>query len=219
MLKRTSVNQIIKIQFYQITFVRAMKHFSVLLFLLIFSTALRAQEEADTNSIKDSDSLRNIKWVVDSAYGAFRTEKFSAMRPFFQSYKTYKALIDTSAAGDQSEYTKFAMYNTRWNYLRIQHARMIKKIHKQGIKWQDTELDSFYLEKGMDHGLNYAYINWILRVKKKKSYILSAVAIQVMDKWYIMDELKYVGMVPEPKKPKGKKRPKLKIPDNIKIQR
>ncbi len=197
-----------------------MKYF-LFLFLVFSSSAIFAQQlEADTtdNKGRDSDSLKNIIWVVDSAYGAFRTEKFINIRPFFQSYKSYKGLIDTSQAGKQSEVTQFLMYNARWNNLRIQHTKMIKKLHNLNVKWENTVLDSFYLEKGNDHGYDFAYIYWVLKVKKKKSYILSAVAVKVTEKWYIMDELKYVGMVREIKKPK-KKRRNIRIPDNIKVTR
>jgi hypothetical protein len=182
-----------------------MKKLLFFLFSILFSFQLHAQEnEADTTSSSDADSLVNIKWLVDSAYGAFRTEKFTNMKTFYYSYKTYKKLIDTSQAGEQSATTQFMMYNTRWNYLRIQYTKMIKKIHKAGIKWNKTVLDSFYLEEGTDHGLNYAYIYWVIKYNKKR-YIITAVAVQVDEKWFIMDELRYGGVVPEKKKKKIRK--------------
>jgi len=196
-----------------------MRHLPLLILLFLFSNKSLAQEnEADTTFINNNDSLKSLDWLADSAYGVFRTERFNSMRAFFHSYATYKTMIDTSMAGDQTEYTKFVIYNTRWSYLRLQFAKMIKKIHKQGIAWADTKLDTVYFKKGKDQGVNYAYIHWVIKVKDKKKYTLSAVALQIKDKWYIMDELKYEGPVPEPKTAKGKKRPTLKIPDNIKIQ-
>lgn len=196
-----------------------MKHFLFLIFLFSLTQNGNAQvTEADTTFVNTTDSLVSLNWVADSLYGVFRTERFSSMRTFFHSYSTYKEMIDTSMAGEQTQYTQFVMYNTRWSYLRIQFARMIKKIHKQGIEWKDTKLDTVYFKTGKDQGVNYAYIHWVIKVKNKKKYTLSAVALQIKDKWYIMDELKYEGLVPEPKTAKGKKRPSLKIPDNIKIQ-
>lgn len=196
-----------------------MKHFLFLIVLIIFTQNSRAQTtEADTTYVNTTDSLKSLDWLADSAYGVFRTERFGSMRTFFYSYSTYKEMIDTSMAGDQTEYTQFVLYNTRWNYLRIQFARMIKKIHKQGIEWQDTKLDTVYFKKGKDQGVEYAYIHWVIKVKNKKKYTLSAVALQVKEKWYILDELNYEGLVTEPKTAKGKKRPTIKIPDNVKIQ-
>ena len=196
-----------------------MKYLPFLFLLFLFSNKSFAQEnEADTTFINNNDSLISLDWLADSAYGIFRTERFNSMRTFFHSYATYKTMIDTSMAGDQTEYTKFVVYNTRWNYLRIQFAKMIKKIHKAGIDWKDTKLDTVYYKKGKDQGVNYAYIHWVIKVKNKKKYTLSAVALQIKDKWYIMDELKFEGLVPEPKTAKGKKRPTLKIPDNVKIR-
>jgi hypothetical protein len=184
-----------------------MKYCVSLFFLFTMINNLQGQgQEADTTISKDCDSLRNIEWLVDSAYGAFRTEKFGNMRTFFHSYKTYKGLIDTSLAGEQSEATQFVMYNTRWNYLRIQYTKMIKKIHGAGIKWEKTVLDSFYLQRGVEHGYNFAYIYWVIKYNNKRSYILSAVAVQIDEKWFIMDELRYGGVVPEKKKLKKVKK-------------
>lgn len=196
-----------------------MKYFFFFLFLILITQNTNAQvNEADTSYVNTTDSLVSLDWVADSLFGVFKTERFGSMRTFFHSYSTYKEMIDTSMAGEQTQYTQFVMYNTRWNYLRIQFARMLKKIHKQGIEWKDTKLDTVYFKTGMDQGVNYAYIHWVIKVKNKKKYTLSAVALQIKDKWYIMDELKYEGLVPEPKTQKGKKRPAIKIPDNIKIQ-
>lgn len=182
---------------------------SIFLFILIvfLSFRLHAQEanEADTSNSKDCDSLVSLEWLSDSAYGVFRTEKFPGMKTFFLSFKTYRTLIDTSQAGDQSETTQFVMYNTQWNYLRIQFTKMMKKIHSQGIRWDKTTLDSVYYEKGVDHGLNFAYIYWVIKYNNRKSYILSAVAVQYDKKWFLMDELRYGGVVPEKKKPKIRK--------------
>lgn len=206
-------------QIYQITFVNVMKYFSFLILVWVSTQSTFAQEnEADTTFINNNDSLKSLDWLADSAYGVFRTERFNSMRTFFHSYATYKDMIDTSMAGDQTEYTKFVVYNTRWNYLRLQFAKMIKKIHKAGIAWADTKLDTVYFKKGKDQGVNYAYVHWVIKVKNKKKDTLSAVALQLKDRWYIMDELKFEGLVPEPKTAKGKKRPTLKIPDNVKIQ-
>ncbi|MDI1235240.1 MAG: hypothetical protein PSX81_13240 [bacterium] len=196
-----------------------MKQFLIFFVIFLFTQNLFAQvNEADTTFVNNTDSLKSLDWIADSAYGVFRTERFSSMRTFFHSYATYKEMIDTSMAGDQTEYTQFVMYNTRWNYLRIQFGRMIKKIHKQGIEWKYTELDTVYFKTGQDQGINYAYIHWVIKVKNKKKYTLSAVALEIKNNWYIMDELKYEGLVPEPKTAKGKKRLKIKIPDNIKTQ-
>ncbi|MES2618918.1 MAG: hypothetical protein V4613_13660 [Bacteroidota bacterium] len=182
-----------------------MKYCCLVLILVANVFGGYAQNEADTSVSKDCDSLKSINWLADSAYRSFRTERFSSLRTFYHSYQTYKLLIDTSIAGGQTEYTKFLMYQTRWNYLRIQYTKMIKKIHNAGIKWEKTVLDSVYFERGVDHGLRFAYVYWVIKYNGKRKHILSAVTVEINDKWYIMDELKYVGIVPEVKKKKKKK--------------
>ncbi len=171
------------------------------LFLLNISVAI-GQNEADTTNNKTCDSLVNLQWVADSAYRSFRTEKFKPMRVFFPSYKVFKTFTDTSAAGKQSEYTRFLMYNSYWNTLRIQFTKTMKKCDKAGIKWEKTILDSTFLEKGKDKGLEFAYIHWIIKYNNKKRYLLKATCLKINKHWYIMDELKFIGLIKVPKKAK-----------------
>lgn len=176
-----------------------------LLFVWLLVVPAIAQHQIDTSESVDAAGIKDLGWVADSAYKVFRTGKFSGMRTFYQSYRTYKELIDTSAAGKQSEYTKFLMYQSQWNYLRIQFTKLMKKLGKAGIKWEKTVLDSVYYKKGQYRGLNYAYVYWILQYNNKRKHIVSAAAVEYNGNWYIMDELKYEGLVPEPSKKKKKK--------------
>ena len=179
------------------------------LILICFNyNIVNAQNEADTTNNSKCDSLASLQWVADSAFMSFKTEKFKTMRVFFPSYKEFKTFTDTSQAGKQSEYTRFLMYNSYWNTLRIQFAKTMKKCNKAGIKWDKTTLDSTFLEKGKDKGLEFAYIYWIIKYNNKKRYLLKATSLKINGSWYILDELQYIGILKLPKKPKKKaKRP------------
>lgn len=132
--------------------------------------------------------------------------RFSNMKVLYPSFKTYRRFIDTSAAGAQSDVTQYAMYNSFWNRLRIQYTRLQKKLYKAGVEWDKTNLDSFYIDTGGTGANEFVYIHWILKTNKKKKYHISALYLKMKGKWFLMDELKYEGMIVEKKKkPKKKK--------------
>ncbi len=168
---------------------------------------MKAQNEADTISNNKCDSLVSLKWVLDSSFRSLRTEKFKSIKVFFPSYKEYKKFTDTSAAGKQSECTQFIMYNTFWNTLRIQHTKLMKKCKKSGIKLDKTTLDSVYFNQGFDKGLDFAYLHWVVKYNKKKKYLIKAVSLKINGSWYILDELKFIGLIKKEKKKKAPKRP------------
>lgn len=165
------------------------------------------QNEADSGFIKEIEELKSLEWVVDSSFKAIKTTNFGALKTFYPSFATYKKFIDTSLAGEQSDFTKYGSYNTIWNKHRIKHYKLMKKMKKLGVKMPLTSLDSFYLEKGKSEGVEFAYIYWIFNYNKKKQHIISAVSLKINEHWYILDELKYVGIFIDPKKQKRVKKP------------
>lgn len=164
-----------------------------------------AQEEIDTTDSKDCQQLVDLIWIKDSAYGIFKTHRVSNLRILYPSFRTYKAYIDTSVAGSQSEITKFTMYNSFWNGLRFDFLKLQNKTQKAGVDWEKTVLDSFFIDTGYAGGPEYAYVHWIVKYNKKRKYHYSALFIKMKDKWFLLDELKFVGMVVEKKKKKKKK--------------
>lgn len=183
-----------------------MQKYLIFILTLAFFQTLSAQEEAlDSNGQKEDIRLKDLHWIKDTAYGVFKTMKFSNLKVLYPSYKTYRKYIDTSVAGSQSDVTQFAMYNNFWNRLRIQYTKMINKAYKAGIEWDKTSLDSFKIDTGNSGGNEFAYVHWIIRYNNKRRYHFSALFLKMRNKWYLMDELKFVGLVPEPKKKKKKK--------------
>lgn len=176
-----------------------------MIFLVLFFKNINAQEELDSANTRDCEKLKDLNWVVDSTYGIFKTMRFANLRTVYPSYKTFKKFIDTSAAGDQSEITQYAMYNRWWNGLRMQYTRMINKAYKAKIDWKKTTLDSFYLDTGGQGGNEFVYVYWIIQHNKKKKYLISALYLKMGNKWFMMDELKFVGVIVEKKKKKKKK--------------
>lgn len=172
----------------------------------MFLTNISAQEELDSSGTRDVEQLKDLHWVVDTTYGIFKTARFPNMKTIYPTYRTFKLFIDTSAAGEQSEITKYAMYNRWWNGLRIQFTKMTRKVYKANIDWTKTTLDSFYIDSGGGNGTpEFAYVHWVIKHKGKKKYLIRALYLKMDEKWFMMDELKFMGVVVEKKKKKKKK--------------
>lgn len=174
---------------------------SVIFFLL---SSVFAQDQLDSGTRKEDERLKDLIWVKDTSFGIFKSKRFANMKFIYPSFSTYRKFIDTSAAGSQSDVTQFAMYNSFWNRLRLQFNKMHKKAYKAGIEWEDTKLDSFHIDSGGENGQGFAYVQWIVKHKGRKRYIISALYLNMQGKWYLMDELKFVGLLPEKKKKKKK---------------
>lgn len=170
---------------------------------LLLIVNLSAQDQLDSNDHREPPQLKDLTWLMDSTYKAFKTLRFTSLRVMYPSFKTYRTFIDTSAAGHQSDITQFTMYNSFWNGIRIDHIKMMKKTSKANIIWGKTHLDSFYMDTGHDGGLTYARVTWVIGFNKKK-FKVSALCLQMKEKWFLVDELKYGGYI-EPKKKKKKK--------------
>ncbi|MEZ4803985.1 MAG: hypothetical protein R2852_00460 [Bacteroidia bacterium] len=183
-----------------------MQKYLILVLTLLFSNHIAAQEELDTNGQKDNIHLDDLIWIKDSTYGILKSLKFKNLKTLYPSFRTYKNYIDTSYAGSQSDVTKFAMYNNFWNNLRLQYYKIHKKTRKAGIDWAKTTLDSFSLDTGGIGSHEYVYLHLIIKHKERKRYILSALFLKMEDKWFLMDELKYEGILVDKKKRKKRKK-------------
>lgn len=178
------------------------KHLFLALSLFLIAD-LRAQEQLDSNDHHEPSQLKDLNWLMDSTYKAFKTLRFTSLRVMYPSFKTYRTFIDTSAAGKQSDITQYAMYNSFWNALRIDHIKMMKKTSKANVFWSKTHLDSTHIDTGYDGSLMYARVSWIVGFNKKK-FVVTAFVLQMKGKWFLVDDLKYRGFIVEPKKKKKK---------------
>ncbi len=182
-----------------------MQKYLILFTAFLFFQNISAQEELDTSKQKEDVRLKDLHWIVDTTFRVFKTRRFSNLKVVYPSFKTYKRFIDTSEAGEQTEYTQYAMYNSFWNRLRLQFTKLIKKADKAGIDWEKTTLDSFYIDTGGIGKNEFAYVHWVVKYNNKRKYSISALYLKMKNKWYLMDELKFEGLIVEKKKKKGKK--------------
>lgn len=178
----------------------------ILSICLLFSYRLSAQEELDSNTSVDEPMLKDLIWIKDSFYGILKTHRFSHLKVMYPSFRTYRDYIDSSQAGKQSSITQYAMYNNFWNSMYIQFYKALRKSDKAGLDLDFTRLDSFYIDTGYSDNLPYAYVNIIVKYKAKRRYQYSALFLQMKDKWFIIGDIKFVGLVVDKKKAKKKKK-------------
>jgi hypothetical protein len=183
-----------------------MQKYLILIFVSLFFQNLQAQEELDSNGQREDARLKDLIWIKDTAFRIFKTRRFTNFKVLFPSYKTYRRFIDTSKAGAQSDVTQFAMYNNFWNSLRVQYVKFGKKSDKAGIEWAKTTLDSFWIDTGGIGYNEYAYVHWIVKYDGKRKYHLSGLFLSMKNKWYLMDELNFVGLVVQKKRKKVKRK-------------
>ncbi len=183
-----------------------MQKYLILIFSVLFFQNINAQEELDSTATKDCEMLKDLHWIVDSTYGVFKTRRFSNLKVMYPSFKTFRKFVDTSQAGQQTEITQYGEYNRFWNRLRIQFNKAIKKAYKAKIDWGKTTLDSFHIDSGGQGSNEFAYVSWIIKHNQKKKHLFMALFLKMGDKWFIMDELKYMGVIVEKKKKKKKKK-------------
>lgn len=178
-----------------------------LLALMLFSgfavSSVHAQFEADTSENLNISELEELEWMMDTCYKILKRKRFSEMRIVYPSFKTYKKFIDKSMAGDQSDITQYTMYNYFWNRLRLQHTKLMKKALKSKLDWKTSTLDSIDFKHSYEEKTEFAYVTWYIKAKNKK-YIIKATCLKMDNKWFVMDELKYIGVF-RPKKAKQKK--------------
>ena len=183
-----------------------MQKYLFLILHVCFFLSASAQEELDSVAYKEDSRLQDLMWVKDSVYKVFKTRRYTNLKTFYPSFRTYRGFIDTSAAGEQSDITQFAMYNNFWNRLKLQFYKLIKKTDKAGIDWQKTTLDSFYIDSGMAGANPFAYVHWVIKYNGKKKYHISALFLQMHAYWFLMDELSFVGLVVDKKSKKVKQK-------------
>lgn len=184
-----------------------MQRYLILLVLTFFSISLTAQEELDSTS-KDCIHLKDLHWIKDSMYGVFMTRRFTNLKPFFFSFKTYQKTIDTSEAGQQSDVTQFVQYNTLWRTLMYKYIKINRKTEKVGIKWEKTSLDSFTIDTAESGDMEYAYIHWFIKYNERRVHHFSAFFLHLGNKWFLLEELNYHGIVITNKKKKQKSKRK-----------
>ncbi|MBC7425121.1 MAG: hypothetical protein H7321_01195 [Bacteroidia bacterium] len=179
-----------------------MQRYLILCFFACLPIFTKAQAPAlDTAQLQVNDSLKNIFWLADSSFRAFKVGSFEALKPFFPPFRVYRKYIDTSDAGDQSNYTQFLKYQSLGYNLRSQHKKLLKSAKKTKLKLNKLTYDRAICEIDSADGFVFAYVSLIGIKTEKRKIKIGYVAVRMFYHWYMLDELKIESFSEEKKKP------------------
>jgi hypothetical protein len=127
--------------------------------------------------------------LADSIFSAIRTRKFTEIEKYTPSLDDLKATYDTLEIDGSLK-----MVRIKHNYLMVnlrkQHVTLLKKAKAFKISLRNVELiEQSITYNTTDDGHRYAQVLYLVK-KGKKKYIISFLAIKLIDKWYIGDHLK-----------------------------
>ena len=177
------------------------QRYLILAFFCLFSLSAKAQNmEVDTTDNKVNDSLKNIYWLADSSFKAFKTETFQPFKSFFPTFKVYQKYVDTAKVGEQTPYTQYIMYQSLYNSLRNQHRKLMKNAKKMGVRLSKLEYEKPICEIDSFQGHVYSYIKLIGRKGEKRKVQLQYTALRIDMHWYMLDEMKIANYTEEKKK-------------------
>jgi|GEM_PF-5347525 len=173
---------------------------TIFLYLLLFATTLVHGQDFTQYEEKEEEEpkLARIKCdtvpaLADSIFSALKTKKFVEVEKYTPSLEDLLATYDTL----DIEGT-FKLVRIKHNYmvvnLRKQHAVMIKtaKAYKFSLRNMELVERSIKYNQTTD-GHHYAEVLYLVKRGKKK-YLISFLAIKLIDTWYIGDHLKLQRM-------------------------
>lgn len=127
--------------------------------------------------------------LADSLFKAIKTRKFSEVEKYTPSLDTLMATYDSLDIEGTLK-----MVRIKHNYLMVnlrkQHVAMLKRAKAYKVSLRNVELIEQSIKYNKtDDGHEYAQVLYLVK-KGKKKYIISFLAIKLIDHWYIGDHLK-----------------------------
>lgn len=171
--------------------------FALTCFCLGFACATVGQSYRDELRSKSERYIKcaTAEQLADSVFSAIKTRIFDSLETYTPSYFTIKEAYDTLELNQNDQFVlikqQYLVHNLYKDFKKLQvYAR------KNKLNLKFIELDRKELQFGKHRdGYPFAQVKLHVSRNNKKS-IISFIAIQVLDNWYIGDELK---MMPEPK--------------------
>jgi len=129
-----------------------------------------------------------VPQLADSIFSAIKTRIFDSIEVYTPSYWAIKAAFDTL---DFEQGERFVMIKQQYivHHLWKQNKIMQKKAKLNRINLKYIELDKTNIRYGVHKdGYPFALVSMHCSRNNKK-FIISFVAMKVLDHWYIADEL------------------------------
>lgn len=178
------------------------------LVLLCIGTLGKAQsdttQQLDSTSVEyaeiDSISLRygvdlidTLPELADSIFNALKTKKFERLLPYTPTADMLKEQMDSM---DLKQLQRLATVKQQYleHNLRKQHIRMLKDAKVLRFNFRRMELIKQRIRiKEHETGVRYGEITYLCQSGKHKAYV-AFLAIEVVDRWFIGDELRIIPL-------------------------
>lgn len=191
----------------------SVRNLSTLILLFLMATAAVVGQTTPPDSIPKVDTTSHAVVVVDSVelrYGrdlcdtlpeladsifkVLKTKKFDRMVPYIPTTDMLKEQFDSM---DIKQLQKLAEIKHQYmvNNLRKQHLKMVKYAKVMHYSLRHMELVKMRIrEKEYEEmGTRYGEITYLCKSGKRKFYV-TFLAIEIVGKWFIGDELRIVDL-------------------------
>jgi len=148
----------------------------------------------------DSIALRYVVFLIDtlpeladSIFNALKTKKFDQLLPYTPTAEMLKEQMDSM---DLKQLQRLATVKQQYleHNLRKQHIRMLKDAKVMRFNFRRMELIKQRIRiKEHETGVRYGEITYLCQSGKHKAYV-AFLAIEVVDRWFIGDELRIVPL-------------------------
>lgn len=171
----------------------------ILISLVVIGSGSLAQT-TDTTQVLDSVELRYGKNLIDtlpeladSIFKVLKTKKFEKLIPYIATSDMLKEEFDSMDLERLQKLSEIK-YQYMVNNLRKQHFRMVKEAKVMRYSLRNMELVKMRI-RTQEHeiGSRYGEITYLCKSGKHKFYI-TFLAIEIVGKWFIGDELRVTSV-------------------------
>ncbi len=154
----------------------------------------------DSTQVLDSVELRygrnlidTLPELADSIFKVLKTKKFDKLIPYIATSDMLKEEFDSMDLNKLQKLSEIK-YQYMVNNLRKQHFRMVKEAKVMHYSLRNMEMVKMRIRQ-RDHeiGSRYGEITYLCKSGKRKFYI-TFLAIEIVGKWFIGDELRVTAV-------------------------
>ena len=174
-----------------------MSRFLFLIFGIIFYINATAQvyvlKDHRPDSAKPAYLYAELPELCDSFFSSLKYEDITTINAYIPEKSYLKATFDTMDIEYNETRLLVRHQNLQFN-LQKQYKKLLKKAAKQKLKLKYLEKQKIEYEYGTDDkGNQFCYVTLFCN-KRKREYEVKFLAIKLIDKWFIGDELSMVDL-------------------------
>lgn len=142
------------------------------------------------DSVNNTRLYDNVEELADSLQGVLLKEDLTLIKKFVPSVKFLKSTFDTLAIEYREDQVIYRQQMLMRGLQKDLH-KILKKAKKENINLQKIEVKNIHFEYGMDEKDNeFCYVT-VQGRRRKREYQWKYLAIRLIDKWFLGDELSF----------------------------